>query len=467
MELSTTVTPTTSTSVSHSQARYWCPNKEFSKNLPFIQPANAYILHIPLEILNKIISLQLPDQITIKRPSMRPKPPRDPHKPLSSHPFLKVAHISQKFRSATLGNPSNFTNLSITMPVECYDHAAKTLEYLEFILARSAQRPLRLSITLVVYDMYEDGIRPLLRAHECPCLRMLLNCPLRSLCLSALEVPTLVDLVVHRGINRQILTQDTLQHVTCETSRDADAWEVLRLLDALATRRFAGELTFAVGCWDPDDTTSLQPTLSRITTANITACTHGLQQILPSLPSLKQLTIRFSVYNHTPLPAADTHREIRCHDLDMLELRIRIKPDASVQNIIEEIQAPSLSTLVIDWSQKSGLVPVSFISALESLLSRTQFPIRRIIWIERRSYETVIEEYEGPVDQRGMIYPCLENMFLRLQLRWQSILQYRWVVGGVDLGMTCSSILKHPLTKRQHNMTEVALQINDINVTFN
>ncbi|KAK7019230.1 hypothetical protein VNI00_018130 [Paramarasmius palmivorus] len=372
----------------------------------------APVDRVPPEILDQIISLALPPKIVIPNP-LAPSPPRE------NRTYLDLVHVSHNFRVAMLNNSANFTTLSLTMPRACHHHSDNDLSFLGFVLSCAGERPLSLTITLVNANGYQDATKNHRADGLCPCIGLILQHHLQSLRLLARECATIADFIVTRGLNRSIFTQSSLQNFEICTRRAADGWSVVRFLDILATRRFAGNLTIRIPAWIDYEATSLKAVLPLISSLQLSCCPHGLQHILPTFPSLQRLVL---VHSAPSYPSTNTVSSqcITLNKLQCLELHVNHFPDSGINTIIRSLQAPRLTTLSIEWAHESGSITPGFVHALERVLSRSRTPIRHLTWIERRS---------GPytaLDNPSPLHPMLVQMLMRLGLD-PSIYQYQWV----------------------------------------
>ncbi|KAK7034567.1 hypothetical protein VNI00_012414 [Paramarasmius palmivorus] len=154
---------------------------------------------------------------------------------------LAVAHVSQRFRQATLTNPGNFCKITLKRPPECFSHSDRQIRFLYFILSLARKRPLNLTLQLLSSQDSPYNIPiPHVRDTLCSCLDNVMEHPIASLTISASQYPIITDFIVtNLAFNKAMFTQPSLTYVEIEVDERIKGWDAMRLLDVLATRRLS------------------------------------------------------------------------------------------------------------------------------------------------------------------------------------------------------------------------------------
>ncbi|KAK7028893.1 hypothetical protein VNI00_014817 [Paramarasmius palmivorus] len=296
---------------------------------------------------------------------------------------LAVAHVSQRFRQATLTNPGNFCKITLKRPPECFSHSDRQIRFLYFILSLARKRPLNLTLQLLSSQDSPYNIPiPHVRDTLCSCLDNVMEHPIASLTISASQYPIITDFIVtNLAFNKAMFTQPSLTYVEIEVDERIKGWDAMRLLDVLATRRL-----------------SCHASLPLVQSLSLRGCPQGFHHSLRPFSHVHTLDLHDTI---SPLhPLRFTTQKIHLEQLKSFTLVVQGAPSDSMGVLLQQIVAINLKSMSLHWVHDTHIMSQRFGDALEDFLTVADSydSLCTFNFVERGPWESIVLLHEtGPM----------------------------------------------------------------------
>ncbi|KAK7033974.1 hypothetical protein VNI00_012601 [Paramarasmius palmivorus] len=313
---------------------------------------------------------------------------------------LGIAHISQRFRQATLSNPGNFCTITLKRPQECYSHSNRQIRFLSFILSLARRHPLNLTIQLLSSpDNSYDLPIPHVRDTLCSCLDNVMERSLGSLTITASQYPTITNFIVtNLTFNKAMFSQPSLTYIEIEVDERIKGWDAMRLLDALATRRLSCHVSLRLGHWIPHGPTFLKASLPLVQSLSLTGCPQGFYHSLRPFSHVQTLDLHDTI---SPLhPLRFPTQKIHLEQLKSFTLVVQGTPSDSLCVLLQQIVAINLKSMSLHWVHDTHIMSQRFGDALEDFLTVADSydSLCTFKFVERGPWESIVLLHEtGPM----------------------------------------------------------------------